>query len=618
MYTSIQNVAIIVALLKKHGIRRLVLSAGTRHVPLAHSVENDSYFICYSVVDERSAAYYALGIAKETREPVAVACTSSTATCNYVPAVAEAYYQHIPLLVLTGDRDPYLLDQLEDQMINQVNMYGNFCRKSVTLPVVTNEREAVYCQRLVNEALLELRRREGGPVQINFPINQSIEQIADASAPELPAVKSIFRICREDAEEKWQERAEQLKRAKRILVICGSGLPATEEERQAVEAFFEKYNCVFATEPLSNLNANGCVNTYLLGEAITGEVVRTEISPDLIIFFGNNYVSRWKAMLKYKKDLCRSWQISGDGDIKDPFMNLEYVFECSPAFFFRKMAQEAEGNRNNYAIYKKVRAMAESVQLPSCTAIIQEINRNRKPNEQIPENYLSAFRALRILTSQLPPKSLLHLSILNSTRISQMFRLPEDTAVYSNIGTDGIDGCMSTFLGQAQASERPCFLVIGDLSFFYDMNSVSIRNIGKNVHILLINNGGGAEFYFSMGPKLLPNIDRHISAAHHHTAKAWVEDNGFRYLSARSLEEYESGIKDFIREDQGPVLMEIFTDKLNDVTVLKTFRRMIQLKTGAAALAEKMEKVPIVSHVLQTEAGKNIKEKVKSGFRKFF
>ena len=618
MYTNIQNVAIIVALLKKHGIRHLVLSAGTRHVPLAHSVENDDFFTCYSVVDERSAAYYALGLSKELREPVAVACTSSTATCNYVPAVAEAYYQHIPLLVLTGDRDPYLLDQLEDQMIDQVNMYRNFCRKSVALPVVTNEREAVYCQRLVNEALLALRHREGGPVHINFPINQSIEQIADASAPALPEVKPIYRICREDPEEKWQEKAEQLKRAKRILILCGSGLPATAEEREAVELFFEKYNCVFAVEPLSNLNANGCVNTYLLGEAITGEVVRTEIKPDLILFFGNNYVSRWKAMLKYKKDLCMSWQITRDGEIKDPFMNLECVFECSPAYFFRKMAEEAADSRNNYAIYKKVSAMAESIQVPEYGQIIREVNNSRKPDERIGENTLSAFGAMRILMSKLPRHSLLHLSILNSTRISQMFQLPEDVSVHSNIGTDGIDGSMSTFLGQAQASDRPCFLVIGDLSFFYDMSSVSIRNIGKNVHILLINNGGGAEFYFSMGPKLLPNIDRHISAAHHHTAKAWVESNGFEYYSARSMEEFEARIGEFTGEGSGPKIMEIFTDKLNDVTILKTFRRMIQLKTGSAALADKMEQIPIVHHVLQTETGKNLKEKMKSGFRKLF
>ena len=126
MYTKILNVQIILSLLKQHGIRHLVLSAGTRHVPLAHSVENDSYFICYSVVDERSAAYFALGLSKELGEPVAIACTSSTATCNYTPAVAEAYYQRIPLLILTGDRDPYRLGQLEDQMINQVDMYRNF------------------------------------------------------------------------------------------------------------------------------------------------------------------------------------------------------------------------------------------------------------------------------------------------------------------------------------------------------------------------------------------------------------------------------------------------------------------------------------------------------------
>ena len=484
--------------------------------------------------------------------------------------------------------------------------------------MVTNEREAAYCQRLVNEALLELRHREGGPVHINFPINQSIEQIADASASTLPAVKPIFRICQEDPKEKWQEKAECLQRAKRILIICGSGLPTTKAEQESVELFFERFNCVFAVEPLSNLNANGCVNTYLLGEAITGEVVRTEIKPDLIIFFGNNFVSRWKAMLKYKKDLCMSWQITRDGEIKDPFMNLECVFECSPFYFFRRMVEESGNSKNNYAIYKKVSAMAESVQLPDYSAIVQEVSKSRRPEDRIDENCLSAFGAIRALMAQIPPRSLLHLSILNSTRISQMFDLPEGVSVYSNIGTDGIDGSMSTFLGQARATERPCFLVIGDLSFFYDMNSISIRDIGKNVHILLINNGGGAEFYFSMGPKLLPNIDRHISAAHQHTAKAWVESNGWEYLSANNMKGFENEIREFIRENQRPKIMEIFTDKMNDVTILKTVRRMIQLKTGSAALAEKMEQIPIVNHVLQTDTGKNIKEKMKSGFRKFF
>lgn len=630
MYTSIQNVQIILALLKEHNIRHLVLSAGTRHVPLAHSAENDPFFTCYSVVDERSAAYFALGVSKELRVPVAVACTSSTATCNYVPAISEAYYQNIPLLVLTGDRDPYLLDQLEDQMINQVNMYGNFCRKSVTLPVVTNEREAIYCQRMVNEALMELRHGNGGPVHINFPINQSIEEIAAAAAPELPAVKTIKRVALEDSADEWQKRADELARAKRVLVVCGSALPATEQEKAAVERFFETYNCVFAVEPLSNLNAKGCVNTYLLGEAITGEVVRTEIAPDLVIFFGNNYVSRWKAMLKYKKDICKSWFINRDGEVKDPFQNLEYVFECSPAYFFDRLASLGKGHKNDLAIYKVVQHMADSLHIPDMKALIATVNDYARSDakfkklpepmgdELVPGTYLSAFAAIHGLTREIPENSLVHLSILNSTRIMQMFPQPKGAAVYSNIGTDGIDGSMSTFYGQAASTDRPCYLVIGDLSFFYDMNSASIRNIGKNVHILLINNGGGAEFYFSMGPQRLPNIDLHISAAHKHSAKAWVESNGFKYMSARTLDEFDEQVADFAAEKNGPVLMEVFTDKGKDVQVLKGFRRSIQIKTGAASLAQKVENIPLVGQVLQTEMGQNIKEKLKTGFKKIF
>ncbi|MBQ2949317.1 MAG: 2-succinyl-5-enolpyruvyl-6-hydroxy-3-cyclohexene-1-carboxylic-acid synthase [Clostridia bacterium] len=625
MYTSIGNVSIIVALLKAHGIRHLVLSAGTRHVPLAHSVENDDFFTCYSVVDERSAAYFALGLAKELREPVAVACTSSTATCNYLPAVSEAYYQHVPLLVLTGDRDPYLLDQLEDQMINQVDMYRNFIRRSVTLPVVSTEREAIYAQRLVNDALLELRRGCGGPVQINFPINQTLAEIADASAPQLPEVKVIRRIGHESPKAEWLAARDALAAAKRILVICGSALPAKKEEREAAERFFDAYNCVLCTEHLSNLDTRGCVNTYLLAEAFTGEVVRTIIKPDLVIFFGGNYVSRWKNMLKYQKAVCASWQLSADGEIKDPFQNLTHVFACSPRYFFDWMAEHAQGNANDMAVYDTVRLLADGLRIPDMRTVTAIANQyiskelKGKPGapEQIDSEYLSGFAAIFGLSREIPEGSLLHLSILNSTRIMQMFPLRKDVAVYSNIGTDGIDGSMSTFLGQAAATDRPCYLVIGDLSFFYDMNAAAMRAVGRNVHILLINNGGGAEFYFSMGPGMLPQIDRHIAAAHTRSAKAWAQDCGFSYRSARTLGEYEEQISAFAAQE-GPVLMEVFTDKLSDVTILKGFTRSIQIRTGAGSLAAKVENIPVLRQALETEAGRQIKDKIKTNLKKLF
>lgn len=627
MYTKIKNVQILVSLLKQHNIRHLVLSAGTRHVPLAHSVENDDFFKCYSVVDERSAGYFALGLAKELGEPVAIACTSSTATCNYVPPIAEAYYQKVPLLVLTGDRDPYLLDQLEDQMINQVDMYKNFCKKCVNLPIVENDKDVWYCQRLINEAILELNHHGAGPVQINFPINQSIDDIADASVPELPVYNKIERceIGRNMA--LWQKKVEKLKTAKRILVVCGSREPASRELNEALDAFEARYNCVISTEHVSNIRCKNALNTYLVAEAITGNVLR-KLNPDIILFFGGNFISRFKVQLRVIKDSCESWIINEDGAIMDPFQNLTNVFECPPEYFFDFFAQANANGKNDHDLYDDLVNLRKKINVPEPATLAKRVNQlaindakfKKQPIPEgdalLPENYLSAFLAMSQVAANLPKDALLHLSILNSTRITQLFDLDPSVTVFSNIGTDGIDGSMSTFLGQMRAHpERQGFLIIGDLSFFYDMNSLGIRDILPNVHIMLVNNGGGAEFYFSMGPQKLPNIDMHISAAHNNSAKNWVESNGFRYLTASNAEEFQSALPAFMDcAADAPVVLEIFTDKENDIKVLKGFRRLIHQDS----LADKVKANPVVQQVIQTEAGQNVKNIIKNGLKKFF
>ncbi len=624
MYSKIKNIQIIVSLLKQHNIRHIVLSAGTRHVPIAHSVENDDFFVKYSVVDERSAGYYALGLSKQLGEPVALACTSSTATCNYTPAVAEAYYQKVPLLFLTGDRDPYLLDQLEDQMINQVDMYRNFCRKCVTLPVVENEKDEWYCQRLVNEAILELDHHGRGPVQINFPINQSITDIADASVPELPLFNKIERIEVTSAASLWKEKADTLKEKKRIMVLAGANRPADADLKNAIDAFASRYNCIVATEKLSNLWCESAVDTYLTAESITGAVLR-KLGIDHVIFFGGNYLSRLKVMLKGLKNEFKSWIINDDGAVMDQFQNLTAIFECSPCHFFSTLADMNPEGHNDHELYDGFIKLKSSVKDIRASDLPEIVNRQMindakfkkltppDAKELVPEGYLSSFYAMNGLAGRIKEGSLLHLSILNSTRITQMFDLKKNTEVYSNLGTDGIDGSMSTFLGQATIEkEKQCYLVIGDLSFFYDMNSAGIRNIGKNVHIMLINNGGGAEFYFSMGPKLLPNIDMHISAAHSHRAKEWIEANGFRYYSATNLKEYDDVIDDFAGDSHdGPVFLEVFTDKGNDVKVLKGYRRAIAQDLPAAKIASTIEAIPGVKQIANTKAGKTIKEAIK-------
>ena len=629
MYSKIKNVQIIISLLKQHNIRHIVLSAGTMHVPIAHSVENDDFFVKYSVVDERSAGYYALGLAKQLGEPVALACTSSTATCNYTPAIAEAYYQKVPLLFLTGDRDPYLLDQLEDQMIDQVDMYRNFCKKCVTLPVVETEKDIWYCQRLVNEAILELDHHGKGPVQINFPINQSITDIADASVPELPKYNKIERLTLSDTISKWDEKAEELKAKDRIMIVVGSNAPADKALKDAIDRFASRYNCAVATEKLSNLWCESAQDTYLVAESITGAVLR-KMGIQHVIFYGGNYLSRMKVMLKGIKDDFTSWIINDDGAVMDQFQNLTAVFECSPEYFFSYFASKNEKGKNNRELYNdldRLKSGIKKIDASELTDIVntQAVNDARfkklsppKEDELIPAGYLSSFYAMNRLSKRIPEDSLMHLSILNSTRIMQMFELKEGVQVYSNLGTDGIDGSMSTFLGQSKANEDiPTYLVIGDLSFFYDMNSVGIRNIGKNVHIMLVNNGGGAEFYFSMGPKLLPNIDMHISAAHNHRAEEWVKANNFKYYSARNTEEFDSVIDEFSSNDHdGPVFLEIFTDKENDVKILKGYRRAIAQDLGIAKLAKHVESLPGVKQLSNTEMGKSIKNTIKKGIFK--
>ena len=218
MYTELKTYQIIIALLKKYGITHCVLSAGSRNVPFVHSIEEDPDFHCYSVVDERSAGYFALGLSQELNQPVVISCTSSTATCNYWPPVAEAFYQGVPIVVLTSDRDPEMLGQWEDQMINQVGMYDRHVRKSVNLPIINNRDDEFYCQRLVNEALLELNHHGTGPVHINVPMKSYNNSF---NIKTLPEVTKIDRLCLDDADDLWKEKIEKLKKAKRILVTCG-------------------------------------------------------------------------------------------------------------------------------------------------------------------------------------------------------------------------------------------------------------------------------------------------------------------------------------------------------------------------------------------------------------
>ncbi|WP_282038260.1 2-succinyl-5-enolpyruvyl-6-hydroxy-3-cyclohexene-1-carboxylic-acid synthase [Saccharicrinis aurantiacus] len=565
-YKSIQ---ILIPILKLHNIAHIVISPGSRMREFILAVEEDPFFTCYSVVDERSASYFAIGISQELNVPVAITCTSSTATTNYYPGITEAYYQQVPILVLTGDRDPYLLGQQEDQMINQVNMYDRVVQKSVDLPIIKDENDSWYCSRLINEAILELDHKIKGPVHINIPVPALITW-SNEQVDHYPEVKAIKRYSFSNQETEYIAKTQinKLKKANKILVLAGQNTEPFNSE--TLSDFFQKYNCIIHSEHMGNYNAEGRLNISMLAEGPT-ENDFEDFKPDIVIsFHGTLGITRnLKELLRKKK--TDHWHISENGEILDAYKNLTSVFETSPEIFFKYAIKNSDNKQKNNKIY-------------------YNLWRNKFNEIKLPKIPYSNVYAIRELINLMPKDSILHLSILNSVRISHFYNLPKNTKVYANIGTDGIDGCMSTFIGQAFVSNRLSFLIIGDLSFFYDMNAIRIKHIKNNVRIILINNYGGNEFYQQ---PIMPTTDLGLGAKHNNSAKGWTKSVGFDYLEANNEDECLESLKLITCEsNEKPMLLEIFTNTMVDREIVKLMKEsMSPLFNKNAAMKQKVKSV---------------------------
>ena len=583
MYTPLKNYQVIISLLKQNNIRHLVLSAGTRNIPFVQSCENDPYFTCYSVVDERSAAYMALGISLKLNEPVVISCTSSTATCNYFPAIAEAFHQGGQLIVLTSDRNPALLDQREDQMINQVGMYGTFVKKCVNLPVVRTEEDLWHCQRLVNEAIIATYQHGKGPVQINIPM---LTYSTRCTEKECLTARKIKLYSYETSEKEWGKCLEILNSKKKIMVICGQNNYTSPQLNELLKQFGDIYKNVLLAEYMANIEIEEAINPFLPFDPNTiSNNAFDEFVPDIVISLGTNVMSGIKTQLRSKAGRFEHWGIEESGKVVDMYKGLTKVFECTPEYFFKYFVTNASKEVRDSTYLDEVRTYVNSIRLPS-----------------VP---FSNNTVIRDLARLIPDKSTLHLSINNSIRIVNYCGLRNRTIkVYSNIGTHGIDGCLSSFIGQAIVSDGLSFLIIGDLSFFYDMGAMRIKHIPKTARILLINNYGGGEFHYSTTLANDPTMDLHTSAAHQNLARGWVESVGFTYFAAHNDEEYQKALKKFMDVDsERPILIEVFSSMEIDSTNTHLFEKENRTETigeRVEASIKKMIKSTINPQVINT------------------
>lgn len=561
MYSIAKNVQIVIALLKAHGINQLVLSPGGTNAAFARGVQDDTFFHCFSVVDERSALYFAIGIYLSTGKPVAVCCTSAQATRNYIPGLTEAFYKHVPILAITFSKHPQYTYQEYMQAPDQTSLPRDAVKATYSLPYVSNEHDRMQCERMVNEAILELSHVVAGPIQLNVPMLDT--ELSQDEAPELPNVKVIKRYSKEDI-------PSIVVGDKKILIVVG-------ENRGIDDNFIIKFastsNTAIYVNHLSNMYNDYTVEGNLLLTCISQGEFDEKFCPDILISIGGqtgDYPFYHKLAESEKK--YEHWRISERGDVVDTYDHLTKVFECSVGDFFSQLT--TPDIHNDYLqIWKEVVG-----------------------NYQIPSDLpLSAAFVAQQMSEVIPAGSYVNFSILNSLRTWNLFKFENKVNCFCNVGAFGIDGGISTFLGQSVMVNDFCFMFVGDLSFFYDMNSLGIRHIESNVRIIIINNNGGVEFKLGGNPEKNADVDRYIAAAgHFKMAEGWAHNCGFDYYPVRTCEEFVSVRSLLVTPSDKPIVVEVFTTDAEDS---KAYFRILKANDNRTFTKKVIDKVKREFHI---------------------
>lgn len=543
-YTDERNAQIVISLMKAHNIRKVIASPGTTNICLIASMQQDPYFEIYSAPEERSAGYMACGLAAESGEPVAISCTGATASRNYMPALTEAYYRKLPILAITSSRRSTQIGHNFDQVTDRTQLPRDVARLSVQLPVITDVESEWGCIIAANKAMLELRHHGGGPVHINLETAYS----RNYEVKELPPTRAIYRIS-------YGDQFPKVEGAK-IGILVGTHAVWSDGLTKKVEDFCEIYNAVVICDHTSNYKGKYKVSGNLMGIQRYNESIIKSI--DLMIYLGDILA------LPYTISPQTVWRVNPDGELRDPFRKLRYVFEMTEDAFFEFYTSDAKKKE----VCSFYRACEQE------NIILRDNLENVIKKLPFSNAWIAAQTAPR-----LPANSAIHFGIQNSLRFWNFFQLPETIHGYSNTGGFGIDGPMSTTIGAALAdSNKIFFCVLGDLAFFYDLNSLGNRHLGNNVRIVLVNNGKGTEFKLSGNPGSMfgEDTDRYIAAGGHYGRKSktlvkhYAEDLGMEYLSASSKEMYLHELEKLVNPEIGnhPMLLEVFTNSIDEDAAL--------------------------------------------------
>lgn len=546
-YTNERNVQIVIALLKAHGIHRVIASPGTTNMTFVVSIENDPWFQIWSSVDERSAAYLACGMAAETGEPVVISCTGATASRNYMPGLTEAYYRKLQVLAITSTRGNYQVGHLIDQQIDRRNLPNDIAMESVTIPMVKDKEDERFCEIEVNKAILALKLNGGGPAHINLYTRYS----QDFSIKEIPYVNAIYRHTILD------QKLPEIPQNGWIIIFVGAHADFSERLTAAVDKFCATYDAVVLCDHTSGYRGKYEVHYQL----VCGQ--KQWHSPlgnaNLCIHIGEVSGNQFNVYAAH------TWRVSPDGALRDTFGNLRRVFMMPEEEFFERYAED---NTHHTEL------------LDAMTAEVGAIE------DKLPELPFSNIWIAQQMHNKLPKGCELHLGIYHSLRSWNFFKLPAGIQAKCNVGGFGIDGGVSTMMGASFVYPDKLFIgVFGDLAFFYDLNVIGNRHVGNNVRILLINNGKGNEFRNYNHPCyfLGEEADQYVAAAGHYGNKShklvkdYATDLGYEYLVAGNKNEFKAVIDRFLTPEitDKPMLLEVFTQTEDESNALEQILNVI-------------------------------------------
>ncbi len=547
-----QHITDLAEICRKKGITKVIISPGSRSAPLIHAFVRVFGNSCISIVDERSAAYFALGVASYMQKPALLLSTSGTAVLNYAPALAEAYYQKVPLLALTADRPREWIDQQDNQTLRQSGIFRNFIKEYYDLPqVISSEDDLWYAHRVINEAINTCSSPDSGPVHINIPLTEPLYDELPRHSENLRiigrAAPRITLSLTEDLLQEWNA-------AKRIMIIHGQDIPGSEVSK-ILPLLAGDQRIVVMAENISNVQGEAFIsNSNLILSKSRGH---SPDFPDLVIHSGGQVVS--KALTGYLRRAgpLRCWRLGTERQLIDTFKQVTCNIPYEPHVVYQALAQLPKPPADQ--VYKEswlniaARADAEA----------------DKTIQHAPFSDLLVFKDL---SESIPDGSVVVLGNSSVIRYTQLFPANPALYYYANRGVSGIDGCLSTASGIAHSSGKPTFALVGDLGFVYDSNALWNRELSPNLKIVVINNRGGGIFHILKGPSEHPGFKKFVEANHPVNIHKFAEAFGLDHYVAGTQSEFDSAWRKFIKVAAKAALLEVQTDAAVSASL---FRQMM-------------------------------------------